>query len=310
MIPMYYNLLDYFNSQSQPSTFHSQNTALTKYFQKYLLQKILGVLTIEGAPEEWDLDFVKNVLLLDGFFAIVDTPEFGVIPQPCTLSGRDIFYQPSTVIVTNPLLHSPIEKRIHEECALVKLQPNYGGVWDLISYYADQLSITSEAIGSNLINAKLAMVFAAQDKAQAESFKKMYDRLSSGEPAVFIDKKLKGVDGEVTWETFVQNLGQNYIGNTLLADLKAIENEFCSKVGIPNSNFQKQAHLLESEVQSNNADTQVLLKLWLSTMEKGLDDANKLFGLNLSCKAEFEEELKEDAYLEPGEEVETDESNN
>lgn len=309
MIPMYYNVLDYFNSQSQPNTFHSQNSALTRYYQKYLLQKIMGVLEIEGMPDEWDKDFVYNLLLLHGYFAILDTNEYGVIPQPCTLSGKNIFYQPSTLIVTNPLLRSPLEKRIGEEASLIKLQPNYGGCWDLISYYSDMLAITSEAVGANIINAKLAMVFAAQDKTQAESFKKMYDRIASGEPAVFIDKKLKGVDGETTWETFVQNLGQNYIGNTLLADMKAIENEFCSKVGIPNSNFQKQAHLLEDEVNSNNKDTQVLLMIWLDTINKGLDNANSLFGLNLHAKARFEEEMKDEAFLEPGEEEEDNESN-
>lgn len=308
-LPFYYQYLDVHNSQFQPNTFHSQNTALTRYFTRYLLQKIMAVLEVEGMPDEWDKDFFLYVLLTNGFIAVVDTPEYGTIPQNCTLSGRNIFYQPASVIVTNPLLKNPIEARIGEECALIKMQPDYGGCLDIVHYYADMLSITSESIGINVINSKLAMVFAAQDKTSAESFKKMYDRLSSGEPAVFIDKKLMGVDGEVAWQTFVQNLGQNYIGDRLLADLKKLENEFCATVGIPNSNYEKNAHVLEDEVNANNADTQTLLQLWLDTMKKGCEDANRLFGLNLSIKARFEEELKEDAYLEPGEEEEDNESN-
>lgn len=301
--PMFYNGLDFFNSQNQPNTFHSQNTKLTKYFQRYLLQKVMSVIECNNIPEDWDESYFWYVLLTMGFISIIDTPEFGVIPQHCTLSGRNVFYQPANVIVTNPLLKEAITKRIGEECALIKMQPDYGGCWDLVSYYADMLAITSESIGINIINSKLAMVFGANNKASGEAFKKMYDRLSSGEPAVFIDNKLMKQDGTPNWQTFIQNLGQNYIGDTLLADLKKIENEFCSMVGIPNSNFEKNAHLLESEVNSNNQDTVALLNVWLDSMNKGAEEANKLFGLNLHFKSRFEEELKEVAYLDESDNI-------
>ena len=303
--PLFYNGLDYFNSQNQPNTFHSQNTKLTKYFQRYLIQKVMSVLECENMPEEWSDSYFWYTLLTAGFISIIDTPEYGVIPQHCTLKGRDIFYQPASVIVTNPLLKSPIEKRIGEECALIKMQPDFGGCWDIVSYYADLLAITSESIGINIINSKLAMIFAAKNKASGEAFKKMYDRLSSGEPAVFIDKNLLTPEGEPSWQTFIQNLGQNYIGDTLIADLKKIENEFCSMVGIPNSNFEKNAHLLESEVNSNNQDTVALMEVWLDSMNKGAEVANELFGLDLHFKSRFEEELKEAAYLDESDDIDT-----
>ena len=304
-VPMFYNGLDYFNSQVQPNTFHSQNTKLTRYFQRYLLQKVMSVLECNNMPEEWDSSYFWYVLLTMGFISIIDTPEYGVIPQHCTLKGRNIFYQPASIIVSNPLLKQPLEKRIGEDCALIKMQPDYGGVWDIVSYYADMLAITSESIGINIINSKLAMVFAAQNKASGEAFKKMYDRLSSGEPAVFIDNKLLTKEGAPSWQTFIQNLGQNYIGDTLIADLKKIENEFCSMVGIPNSNFEKNAHLLESEVNSNNQDTVALLNVWLDSMNKGAETANELFGLDLHFKSRFEEELKEEAYLDESDNIDT-----
>lgn len=300
-IPAYYNFLDFFNSQHTPNTFHSKNTALTRYFQKYLLQKLQGVIEFEGCPDTWNMDFISTVLLIQGYFAIINQPQFGVIPQPCTFGGeRDVYYQPAKLIVTNPLFKPSdhIEARIGEEAALVRLQPNYGSAWDLISFYADQMSICSEAIGSNLINAKLAMIFGVENKQQAETLKKMFDEINSGLPGVFVDKNLFDEEGKPRWQPFVQNLSQNYIGDVLLADLKKIENEFCSKVGIPNSNFEKNAHLLESEVNSNNADTQVLLTKWVESMTVGLEDANRLFGLNLSVKPRFKEELREEVYLE------------
>ena len=292
--PYFYQYIDGRTSSTSPTTFHSKNTALSRYFQRYLLQKVMSVLEVNGMPEEWDKDYFLYTLLTNGFIAVINTPEYGVIPQHCTLTGRNIFYQPASVLVSNPLLKSPIEARIGEECALIKLQPDYGNVLDIVHYYADLLAITSESIGVNIINSKLAMVFAAEDKASAESFKKMYDNLTSGEPAVFIDKKLKGVEGETTWETFIQNLSANYIGDKLIADLKQIENEFCSTIGIPNSNFEKNAHVLNAEVNANNADTMALLQLWLDTLKVGTNQVRDLFGINLTIGARTQEEEVED----------------
>lgn len=292
--PYFYQYIDGRTSSTSPTTFHSKNTALSRYFQRYLLQKVMSVLEVQGMPEEWDKDYFLYTLLTNGFIAVINTPEYGVIPQHCTLTGRNIFYQPASVLVTNPLLKSPIEARIGEECALIKLQPDYGNVLDIVHYYADLLAITSESIGVNIINSKLAMVFAAEDKASAESFKKMYDNLTAGEPAVFIDKKLKGVEGETTWETFIQNLSSNYIGTALLNDLKQIENEFCSTIGIPNSNFEKNAHVLNAEVNANNADTMALLQLWLDTLKVGTNQVRDLFGINLTIGARTQEEEVED----------------
>lgn len=292
--PYFYQYIDGRTSSTSPTTFHSKNTALSRYFQRYLLQKVMSVLEVNGMPEEWDKDYFLYTLLTNGFIAVINTPEFGVIPQHCTLTGRNIFYQPASVLVTNPLLKSPIEARIGEECALIKLQPDYGNVLDIVGHYADLLAITTESIGVNIINSKLAMVFAAEDKSSAESFKKMYDNLSAGEPAVFIDKKLKGVEGETTWETFIQNLSSNYIGTALLNDLKQIENEFCSTIGIPNSNFEKNAHVLNAEVNANNADTMALLQLWLDTLKVGTNQVRDLFGINLTIGARTQEEEVED----------------
>lgn len=289
--PIYYNFNDYVTSANVPSVMHVANTQLTKYYQRYLLQKIMSVIDIEGMPDEWDRDYFYYTLLLRGYIAIVDTREFGVIPQECNLRGRNVFYRPTNVIVTNPLITNVLEPRIDEECALIKLMPDYGGIADIVGYYADMLSLTSQSIGTNLINSKFAQVFAAENKNQAESFKEMVDRINAGEPAVFIDKSLFQMDGKPNWQVFTQSLAQNYIGSQLIADLKKIELEFDAEIGLPNANFEKSSHLLEDEVNSNNISTQSKLDLWLDTISKGLDKANELFGLGLSAKARYDIDL-------------------
>ena len=65
------------------------------------------------------------------------------------------------------------------------MQPDYGSCWDIVSYYADLLALATESLAVNITNSKLAYVFACQDKTVAESFKKMFDQINEGNPAVF-----------------------------------------------------------------------------------------------------------------------------
>lgn len=60
-IPAMYGDIDLYNSSFSPSTVHVQNTALQRYFRKYLLQKAISVFKWT-LPEEWDEDYFKYTL--------------------------------------------------------------------------------------------------------------------------------------------------------------------------------------------------------------------------------------------------------
>ena len=64
----------------------------------------------------------------------------------------------------------------------------------------------AEAQGMNVTNSKLAYAFAASDKGAAESFKKLFDQVQSGNTAVFYDKKLLNADGSRAWDAFLGNV--------------------------------------------------------------------------------------------------------
>ena len=153
---------------------------------------------------------------------------------------------------------------------------------DLVSFYAQEMALASEAIDVNLLNSKLSYVFTASNKNAAESLKKLYDRIASGEPAVVIDKNLYNDDGSVSWEAFQQNVGQNYIASDLLSDMRKIEAEFDTKIGIPNANTDKKERLITDEVNANNVETRNLPELWLESLQQGCKESNAMFGINIS----------------------------
>lgn len=287
-----YDFINRYNAHIRPSTVHSQDNATAWYFRRYLLQKILSVYEFKGIPETWSRTYFLYNLFLWGFVAVIETDKFGVIPQGgmnASLYGYDVFYQPTNVNIANNLLTGIVTPEIGKECELIKLQPDYGSCWDIIAYYADLLALATESLGVNLVNSKLAYVFACQDKTTAESFKKMYDKINEGNPAVFADKKLFDDNGDPLWTTFQNNLKQNYVAGDMLNDMLKIDARFCTEIGIPNVNMAKKSGVTDNEVEANNIDTKSKAAVWLETMKEGIEKVNNMFGLDLSVEFRFKE---------------------
>lgn len=288
-IPKNYDFINLYNSQRSPSTVHCQNSALVHFFERYLLQKVISVFKFENIPDTWAMNYLQYVLFMFGYVAIIDHEDFGIIPQNCSLYGYDVFYQPSHAIIANPLIKSPERLKIGLDCEIIRLQPDYCGVMDIVTTYADLMSLSLETAGINLLNSKLSYVFMSPNKNAAESFKKLYDQFASGNPAVFADKLLLNEDGTPSWQLFTQNVGQNYVVDRVLDDMKKLEDRFNTDVGIPNANTYKKERLITDEVNANNVDTQSKIRLWLETMQRDIRKVNEHYGLQLAVSYRFEE---------------------
>ena len=286
-IPVMYDYINAYNSRISPSTIHI-NSGIKWYFMKQLLQEIIGLYDFE-LPEDWNHDYFKYVLFVNGFISVLNTDIAGIICQHCTLSGRDIYYAPKYALITNPAFDKTYRLQIGVRCGLIKLRPDYTGIMDIVDYYSDMLALAAETAGLNLQNTKLAYVFLCADKQQAESFKKLYDQIAAGNPAAFADKKLFNDDGTPNWVMFNQQLRNTYIAGDILEDMRKWKNQFCTEVGIPNANTDKKERLIRDEVNANSTETQTKAILWLETIRKGMEETNDLFGLDLSVKLHFNE---------------------
>lgn len=298
-IPFDYDYINAYTAPITPSTVHVRDTGLARYFKRYLLQKAISVFKWE-LPKTWSRDYFLYVLYCWGFLAVVNTDKYGAIPQACGLQGYDVFYRPTTALITNPALKGFLTPRIGIQCTLFKLQPDFHGILDLVNYFGDMMALCSETVSTNLINSHTSNVFAAESKQAAESLKKMFDKVASGAPAVFADKSLFNEDGSPRWSLFNLDIGSNYIVDKVLADMRKIECMFDTEIGIPNANTDKRERLISDEVNSNNIETGTRCELWLESLQQSCIETNKMFGLDISV----------DWRVDPrGEEVKTDESN-
>ena len=277
-MPVSWQDINLYNSSFSPSTVHCKNTALVRYFSERLFEKIISCYKFK-LPENWAHNFFKYVLFGCGYIGVFETDRYGVVALNCQPYGFNVYYQPLKIIVANPVLGS-VEKSIDVDCVLIKLKDDYNSVMPLVSLYADMMALCVEAAGINLLNTKLSYVFGSENKAQAETLKKLYDNIASGEPAQFVDKKLFKDDGTPAWAFFTQDIGRNYITDRVLADLKKIEDDFCTAAGIPNANTQKRERMIVDEVNANNDDTESLPRNILTNVREGFKKVSTMFGID------------------------------
>lgn len=282
-LPVGYNHLNAYNSFQSPSTVHCTDTGLSQFFQKYLIQKAISVFEWD-LPETWAKDFFLYGLFAFGHMAVVRTDKFGVIPQLCGLLGYDIFYRPTNAVISNPLLTGILSPRIGKECTVFKMNADYSGIWDIVSFYADNMALCAQTAGVNMLNSKLSYVFFAKDKAAAESYKKMMDKILSGQPVAVVDKSLYGDRGDKAWDMILQNVHQNYIVDDVLEDLRKWENMFSTAVGLPNANTQKKERMIVDEVNANNVETDSNARMWLERFVEVAEQTNDMFGTNISVR--------------------------
>ena len=259
-----------------------------RYFIRILLQMAMAPAKVK-LPEDWPINYFLYMLYCVGFGAITYTDEYGIIFNGCTLSGYDIYYQPKYISINNPLLPSSKYQRLEvgKDAALIRLRPDYGSIMDTVCYYAGQLATAAGSLNVNLINSKMAYVFACDNKTIAESFKKLYDDVASGSPASFADKKLFDAEGNLKVQLFQQDLSTTFIGLDILEAMRTLMNSYMSTVGIPNANITKRERLNRAEVSANDFETAAIPLVSEEVIQRDIDTAINLYP-ELSGKLSFE----------------------
>lgn len=275
--PYYYDYATAMNAiGAKPSTVHVHDNGASYVYKRHLLQRAMSPF-IFTLPDNWDHDYFLYCLYCYGFVGIFNSGKFGVIPQACGLRGYNVFYRPTDIVVTNPLL-TRSDYRIGLDCEIVKLTPDYLGIMDVVDYYGNLLAVSYEALAMNIQNSKLSYVFAAADRKTAESLKKLFDNVQGGDLAAFYSKDLNLATGEKPWEVFEQNLRNNYIANEIMETMRDIFNQFDMEIGIANSGVtKKKERVINAEVSATAEETYSKVDLWFDTIREGFNKVNAMF---------------------------------
>ena len=285
------NLLE---SHHVPNTYWKNRTVEYQYWFRSLLHKIDSSIIFDNIPAGWSNDFFMFCLWALGYVAVFktnrkDLEKYGpVVFQPCTLSGWDFYYQPNKVTIANPVYDK--EFTIGKDTELIKLTPDYIGIFDILDYYASKLAEVSKGIDVGLINTKMPVILTASNMAQAETLKKVYDKVQAGESLVVFDELID--NGELIprknpFESWVNDYKSTYIVHNLIEDMKLILDSFYTEIGVPVA-IEKKERLVTTEADFATAQSQARISCWIETLKESLTKVNSMFGTNITCEVAYE----------------------
>lgn len=279
--PFNYEHLNALMASRIPNSLHD-NDSTTKYFERYFMQKAVSALDIT-MPKEWEKDFVLYALCAFGYCIVTDTDEYGVIPQVGALSGVGLYFQPTTFTISNSLVQK--KGLLGKDGEVVKMTPDYYGIFDMIHQYAYKMSLIYSALDQSLINSRLAWALAAKNKNAAQTLKAAMDKILRGEPGVIIDKVITDDDASESpiLEIMNRNPQDNYITDLLLRDAQTLETRFDREVGIPDITENKGERLTAQEASEMNASAQAKITLWVENLNESFEKVRQLYGI--SCHA-------------------------
>lgn len=298
-LPLNYEQLNVIESTYFPNTVKPYNNQAFDFWTRSLFQRACSTLDIK-LPSFWEenLDLMYWVLFCRGFVGVGEMAELGKWFNPVTLYGYNFYYKPTNAVLTNPALNNNAKHDlvIGTDCQILKLTPDYQGIFDIIYYYAEKLASMDCAINTAIINTKLAYIMAGKNKAAVEALKKIFDKISRGEPAVFLDSKLANdpVSKDEPWQAlFRDNLKQSYIITDLLKDFQTILNNFDCEVGIPTIPYEKKERMVQSEAESRQIDATSRSIIWFNELTRTMKICNEFLGLTgadaMSVKLRYEQ---------------------
>lgn len=286
------------STKVRPSKVNGIITTRTDFYRTVVLRKIVKGLFEIKCPDNWDRDFMLNLLIDWGYFVITDSP-IGVMPFRATLKGINYIGNPTQALITTPVLPT-MERTLNKDCSLIYLDRNPSKMFftfrKLFDIYAEKFASADCSIDVNLMNSRVGYIVEAETKAQAETMKKAYDEIVEGNPFIVYRKDALTPSG---MQVFFGNVKQNYVADLVQDTKRTIMNEFLTILGINNANTDKKERLITGEVDSNLDELACNTYWWVQNLKKNVEQTKKLFpNLEFDITLKFDQSKRKEAMNE------------
>lgn len=263
----------------KPTDVSGLENITTSYYFNYLLRLVKGIFEVK-MPDYWDSDFLLDTLLLDGVIGIFENNS-EPLAMNCHPFGVNMYYKPTSFNIANPVLGS-FTKTIGIDGELIYLEElpgvnsQFKTIRPLLTKYAYQLAACDKCIDQSLMNSGVAAIFSASSKKVAESYRAMYDDISMGKPAVFVDEELN-LTSPNSRNLQYTPAKDNFVCDKVQIEKRCIIEEFLTAIGVNNANTSKRERLNTDEVNSNNDECYIATAVWKRNLKETTDKAKKLF---------------------------------
>ena len=276
----------------------SFSTDALNYWERSFFQRCRSIIEFDGLPAAgagqigWDYDAFMYQLFRMGYAVVFRSKKYGMVVQPGTPTGYGLQYQPRGMNITTQFFNFGRPLEIGTECGVIKLTPDYRGIWDIITKYAVEMQHAEVAIRQSALNSRFAYGAFAKDDKQKRSLELLFQRLANGEPGIIVNTELKrpmdakSTDGgayELPIMQIDRDLSKNFILPELMEFRRTILMDFYRELGIKVQPDKKE-RLNVNESQSADAETFNRREVWRICLEKSLDEVNRMYGTNITFK--------------------------
>lgn len=281
----------------------SLSTDALNYWERSFFQRLRALITFTGLPEAgpgqvgWDYDAFLYQLLRCGYAVMFNSRTYGLVVQPGTPAGYGLQFQPRGMMIATPFFQFNRPLEIGVECGVIKLTPDYTGVWDIVRKYAVEMQHAEVAIRQAAINSRFAYAVIAQNDKDARTFRSIFEQLENGKPAVAISAQLRkpnpaAKDSEWTMpiQQFDRDLSKNFILPELYEIRRGIFQDFYRELGI-RVTPQKAERVNMMEVASSDAETYNRREVWKLALDESLKICNTMYGTNITAEINEPDDL-------------------
>ena len=262
-----------------------------EYWTRSLYQRLTALINIKGLPEgsekqyAWDIDALKYALFFLGYIGVFESKKYGVVPQPGTIAGYGLQYQPTGFIVNTPYFQFARQLRIGVECELIKLTPDYTGVFDIITKYAAELKEIDTSIRSAARGSRFAYALIADSDKSARTMKAIREKIINGDDVIIDEKVIRNKTDadQLPWYQFDRDLKQNYILGELLEARRNTLVDFYREIGVRMLDDKKE-RMITGEVAAGNAETFIRSEVWAEALKTSIAKVNAMFGTQLQME--------------------------
>lgn len=282
----YYNYGNIYSPRTFGSTYPNQSM---DYWARSLFQRLTALFDFKGLPQAgdgqygWDKDAFKYGLYMLGYLAVFRSKTYGVVPQPGTITGYGLQYQPTGVMIATPYFQLERPLKIGVETELIKLTPDYASVYDIVTKYAAELKEIETAIRSSVRDARFGYMLAASDDKTARTLKAAREKILNGDD-VIMDEKIarKKPDGSDPWYMFNRDIRNSFVLPELLEARRTTLVDFYREIGVRMLDDKKE-RMLTAEVDAGNAETFIRSEVWSETLKESIRKVNEMFGTNIEA---------------------------
>lgn len=295
-----YALLNAVCGQFKPSGLHLYDNALYNFFCEKLYNELLSIFIIDNIPENWNVEYFLNHLLCLGYCAVVDTTEFGWIPQNSHFTEkRDVYGFPYAVYIANNYYSGDATKEYmfkgnDVNCVLFRCNYINSAIVRIIPHYASKFAALFSIFDNSAMLSKNGFIVKGEHKASAYTLQKAVESILNGEliATILREKSKEPVESGKDIDVMESDVRKHYIITEVISDYEKLYQAFHKEIGVPIF-IDKKERTNVFESRTANEAVRLQSTSWIETLNKCADKFNTLSGESIKFRHRFEGYEKE-----------------